>query len=702
MEPSSLPSPKKRRSRLSSSTDRFKFTPKAESKKAPRLWDRKPMTPFSSRYRSHKVWKRFLASSLNHVGGDGTDYDAFLTEINESSTLRGVLRGVKRRCTAACVGVERGRSFLETKWEMEDMGARKREDCPISYSYLVAARAGLLRRREIIEDPCFIPAADDIKQDSHFEYHGCVEEQKSGDQKQFGLDFLAFQRDSTSVASRQANENELWEPQDPVKLDEQGQNIYPSTTRKSIGTLDLENLESGGQIAPDLLLDAENTFLATAKIEKVAEEAVVPLATPPSRLLFPTLEGDDADFLTDFLSQAQAKRAATKSTFPNKESENASCYGPTRSPTPRPRRVLEDLDKISPSSPRQQVSPSKLKQVPTSPSPKPPPVIDHTLETENEERVQRICGETEEDLQQPRASTPWRRSTRKIIPRTQRYTPTVPNHIPVRRSNGTEFVFLQRSEEQQLSLTTKANTRRNKGDAQFPCFVLQAINSKEYDPFSSNNGETGDPVSPKKSRRKRIRIVKKVMWDDEHLVRYEGEPCNNDEHDAEISAGNSSPKPAISQAAKREGKKRKDQGPNNTTNKGRSNKKKPAKPPASAHSNPQPAKSPIAMRRVPRLGFSDVRSTDHNNSSLALASTITTTRATEIIASPHPGTPIQRKKLALKSPKALVFKISDDRTPKTNTATATGLNGSSAPTTRAAARKFGGSCLPRHTRRSKV
>ncbi|KLJ09424.1 hypothetical protein EMPG_15159 [Blastomyces silverae] len=146
MEPSFLPSPKRRGTRLSSSTDRFKFTPKAVSKKAPRLWDRKPMTPFNSRSSSHKVWKRFLASSFNNVGGYGADHDVFLTEINDSSTLRGVLRGVKRRCTAACVGVERGRSFLETKWEMEDIGARKRENRYISYPYLVAARASLLRR----------------------------------------------------------------------------------------------------------------------------------------------------------------------------------------------------------------------------------------------------------------------------------------------------------------------------------------------------------------------------------------------------------------------------------------------------------------------------------------------------------------------------------------------------------------------------
>ncbi|PGG99403.1 hypothetical protein GX51_06337 [Blastomyces parvus] len=676
MEPSFLPSPNRRRSRRLSSTDRFKFTPKAVSKKAPRLWDRKPMTPFNSRSRSHKVWKRFLASSFDDVGGYGADHDAFFTEINSSSTLRGVLRGVKRRCTAACVGVERGRSFLETKWEMEDMGARKRKCVPRME----------VCECEIIEDPCIIPDADDIKQHNHTE----GVEQKSADQNELGLNLLGGQHDSTSAVSRQAHENELWDPENPAKLDEQSLDAYPSVMRESTGMLDLENLEPGDQAAPNLLLDAENTNLATAKIEKAAEEAVVPSTIPPSRLLYPTLQGDDVDFLTDFLSQAQAKRAA-KSTLASKESENANGEGPARSPTPRARRVLEDLDKNSPSSPRQQVSPSKLRQVPTSPSPKPPLAIDHELEIDNEEQAQSIRSETEEDLQQPRAGTPWRRSTRKIVPRTERYTPTVPNQIPVRRSNGTEFVFLQRSEEQQRSLTTKANTRRNKGDAQFPCFVLEAINSKEYEPFGVNNEETRDPVSPKKSHRKRIRIVKKVTWDDEHLVRYEGELYNNDEQNGEISKENYSLKPAISQAAKRERKKRKDQGLNNSTT------SKSSQPPASTHSDPQPAKSPTATKRVPRLGFSDARSTNHNDNGLAARPT-TSTRNAEKLTSSHPGTPIPRKKLAPKSPKTIVFKVSDDRTPKTAGLSTVVATRSSVPTTRAAARKFGGSCLPRHTR----
>lgn len=50
------------------------------------------------------------------------------TEINESRSA-GLLRGVKRRCLGVEAienGGERGRSFLETKWESE-IGRRRRE-----------------------------------------------------------------------------------------------------------------------------------------------------------------------------------------------------------------------------------------------------------------------------------------------------------------------------------------------------------------------------------------------------------------------------------------------------------------------------------------------------------------------------------------------------------------------------------------------
>ncbi|KKZ61889.1 hypothetical protein EMCG_03588 [[Emmonsia] crescens] len=564
---------------------------------------------------------------------------------------------------------------------------------------------------ESVEDTYTVIDTDGIKPNKPVEEQQSAEP-KAVDESELSLDVVVGQYhhpellDDTPLVSCQSLGNDLWDPEDPAKLDGQDIDVAPPAMQEQTGTLDPENLEFGEDITlvTSPLLRAESALLTTANIDNATKEAVTPLAIPTSRLLFPTLEGDDADFITDFLSQAQAKRAAAKSAMPSNESENASWEDPAPSPTPRARRVLEDLDKNSPSSPRQQVSSSKPRQPPVSPSPKTPPAIDPEQgEIEQEEQGQEIREETE-DQQQPRVATPWRRSTRKNFSRTQRHTPTVPNHIPVRRSNGTEFVFLQRSEEQQLSLTTKANTRRNKGDAQFPCFVLQAINAKEYDPSGNSNGDTGGPASPRKSPRKRIRIVKKVMWDEEHLVQYEGETYENEEQSMEIGQGSHSPKPAISQPAKRE-RKKKNQDPNTTSNS--DDKSKLNKQPVSTQSDPQPAKSPTVMKKVRKLGFSgnsDPSKINHTSTTAATAPASTKiSTATRKIASSHPGTPIQRKKLA---PKSIVFKVSDDRASKISIAATTGSTttstGNAAPTTRAAAKKFGSSCLPRNTGRTRM
>ncbi|OAX79732.1 hypothetical protein ACJ72_05943 [Emergomyces africanus] len=659
------------------------------SKKAPRLWDRKPMTPFNSRSRSHKVWKRFLASTSSDIGGNGVDHDTFFTEINNSSAHRGILRGVKRRCTAACVGVERGRSFLETKWEAEDMGTRKRKYAPLTEDC----------RWESVENTYPVSDTDDIEPNKHVEEQQKTE-QKVVDQNELGLDWLTGQHGKTRLVSCQTLGIYSQDPEDP-ELDDM--DVDHPAIQEQTETLSPEEFKFGDLATTVTLLEAENAFITTAKIKKAAEEAVTPLAIPPSRPLFPTLEGDDADFITHFLSQAQAKRAAAKSGPPGNESENASWEDPARSPTPRTRRVLQDLDKnSSPSSPRQQQSPSKRRQTSISPSTKPPSAIEsEEEEIEPSGHAKVIEVETEVDPHQPRAGTPRRRSTRKNLSRTQRHTPTVPNHIPVRRSNGTETTVVP---------DYQANTRRNKGDAQFPCFVLQAINAKEYDPFVSSNGETGGPVSPRKSPRKRIRIVKKVMWDDEHLVQYEGETYDNinDEQSVEIDSGGHSPKPVISQPTKME-KKKKNSDPNHTS-KSSNNKSKPDKQPLTTHSDLRLVKSPMVTRKVRKLG--ETNSLSLNSVALPSATAAPAPPSTRISTSTrkissHPGTPVQRKKLAPKSPKAIVFKVSDDRTPKisavaTTARSTTTVPGSAAPTTRAAAKKFGGSCLPRHTGRTKV
>lgn len=65
----------------------------------------------------------------------GDEEDELVTEIN-SSASKGLARGVKRRCldtngpgVATAGEIERGRSFLETKWELET--TRRREELSV-------------------------------------------------------------------------------------------------------------------------------------------------------------------------------------------------------------------------------------------------------------------------------------------------------------------------------------------------------------------------------------------------------------------------------------------------------------------------------------------------------------------------------------------------------------------------------------------
>lgn len=132
-------------SKMKSEQDRFRFTPTKILPKVPHVWERKPSTPFMARPKSRKVWKRFRSSfsstkqlkQLTASHGDSVYHDAYdyyeglQTEINVAKSF-GFLRGVKRLCLqlgdddTVDGDSDRGRSFLETKWE-EDVVRRKRE-----------------------------------------------------------------------------------------------------------------------------------------------------------------------------------------------------------------------------------------------------------------------------------------------------------------------------------------------------------------------------------------------------------------------------------------------------------------------------------------------------------------------------------------------------------------------------------------------
>lgn len=174
---------------------------------------------------------------------------------------------------------------------------------------------------------------------------------------------------------------------------------------------------------------------------------------------------DDTAYLNDFLTRARAKKVAQAASSTEKMDPLAS------SPAKNTRQAIANLS-------TKPVSPSAA--------------------TEPELRPGKILEDTMIDDQ---ATSPCRRSSRPRFPKPLKsIAPAIPNTIPVRRSNGTEFIFLPRSEAMQISLDTRTNTQRNKGEAVPPVVRLESLSTGE--------------ISPIKERKKSSKTKKMVKWDE--------------------------------------------------------------------------------------------------------------------------------------------------------------------------------------------
>lgn len=279
----------------------------------------------------------------------------------------------------------------------------------------------------------------------------------------------------------------------------------------------------------DLAVEAQGGQVAAEVRELIAKKESNLVR---SALRMNSLDGEDAALLSEFLSRAQAKRAANAAMAGVGKSEvrQRKEGQVTSSPAVQSRRALEELDVNSPSMKSSTSTPVKTDKVPESPDVGAP--IDDANQLASSPTVAR------------------RRSSRtKPTEQTRSLRPAVPNQIPVRRANGTEFVFLQRTEAQELALTTRKNTRRNKGNALLPRYLLQAIIKQERkdettQPFAQIEGQD----EPRQSRKHATR-PKQVCWKEDQLVEYAPEKRS--------SPASESPSPSKKKASssRREGSK---------------------------------------------------------------------------------------------------------------------------------------------------
>lgn len=214
---------------------------------------------------------------------------------------------------------------------------------------------------------------------------------------------------------------------------------------------------------------------------------------------------DNTNLLMDFLSRAQAKKAAKD----DRSNVSARMFPPRLSP----RAALADIT----------LSPPQTTEVANRPGTSPLKqrlngLDDHDDDEEAEEEEEDGAeGDDEDDdgdegdegdekLEGAAIETgSCRRSTRTRFSRPAKTAAMT--RIPIRRADGTEPIVLQRSEAQELATLTRANTRRNKGQAKPPKLTLKRLPAVEADEVT---------VAPSRAERDMVRAV---GWD-KKLVYY--------------------------------------------------------------------------------------------------------------------------------------------------------------------------------------
>ncbi|KAI2684553.1 hypothetical protein DTO013E5_2966 [Penicillium roqueforti] len=605
------PSPQACSSATNSTESSFSFTPIKALSALPRLWDRKPSTPVRAGDKTRKLWKRIRFPFTSMV----TTTEVQTTGVGASKNSD-YQRGVKRLCVDS-TGVDqdteaerRGRSFLETKWEMQ--ASRKRRKMP----------------------------------EFDFNIHD------EGSQEVFS--FTANQPKETpndavgDVATNAAPQSlsDLWKTsKTPVYNDAVATDL--NLTASDAKTAQDVQSRSCSQDAPIVIdntgVDNTNFVSTTESVQALTQEQEVKLVRSALRS---SLDGENAELLNDFLSRANAKRAA-KATHPGDAKSTEMGSSPEESPevkcsTPPPRRVLEELTTNSPSPVKLQFSPSK-----------------YDVKRGADGAGERGDIITKEDIipkeimgEQAPASPACRRSTRtKGV-----NAPSMRNTISFRRAKGTEFVFQQRTESQQMAMATKRNTRLNKGKAVTPIVILQALaqqpSEEELLPCNlQNEGSSHQDTNTGALAKSR----KQVSWNEERMAEYEEyrEPMDDqeDEEEGDRCTNDVGATPRPQAESKRSAKKAESghRSSRSQTQKADANADSGA---TASGSTPTTAAATVTprSRRVRRLGDSGILGSGPPVKT-ASRSTSKPPAASSIVAAAAPSTPTKgRRKLTPKSP----------------------------------------------------
>ncbi|KAJ5983425.1 hypothetical protein N7481_005524 [Penicillium waksmanii] len=600
---------------LADSTDdnSFRFTPIKAIRALPRLWERKPATPFKGGLKPRKLWKRFQTSFSNMQTLQDTtaiiESDALQTAINTSQDSNYV-RGTKRMRVGSeetqnhTEAPQAGRSFFETKWDSE--AARKKRKLPDS----------------------LFDIFDEKKQNTPLfagsQFDGPAENTSANE---IGKHLENVNMDFATATSSRPLEMLQGPSRTPVYQDDaHAESSEPSGSESMAAVGEASSLAAEEQSA-DVVED-----LQSEKNSRSGTDTHQGLRSA----LRSSLDGEDAELLNDFLSKAKAKRAAkatlmnaqephvdaTEKSSSSEDSPEAECV------TPRSRRALEDLDTNSPSPVKVQVSPSKKG------------------ETVHDDETREIVAKKDlQDDEQAPASPAYRRSSRVKAPPAE--APVAPNAISLRRAKGTEFVFLQRTETQELALATKRNTRNNRGKSVMPKYVLEAM-SQQNEPSEATESDRPGRKDRKDNSYRQSR--KNVSWNEERLAEFEDEVQSSESQEEEVGAISKNDVGGTSRA--RSGAKKTEKKAVSSSRSSRSQVQQETRDDcADAASGPTTSTSAAPRsRRVRRLGESTMTSSTPMKTGSGRISK-PPVASTPAVAAVGPSTPTKgRRKLVPKSP----------------------------------------------------
>ena len=265
-----------------------------------------------------------------------------------------------------------------------------------------------------------------------------------------------------------------------------------STERQDIKSLVTSVPEQDCTSNPETIIESQGWDVSrppaditpnTLDISRSNAQASPSVTGPCPEVRIGTRLSEDTNMLKDFLDRVKAKKAARSADI----SEAIPPLSP--SPSKSPRKVLAAVDRNLPSPKRSQ----EIANRPGTPPGK------HILESSD-------LDELDDGAVEPAS---FRRSARVRLPAPSKLARGTPSLIPVRRPTGSEPVVLQKSEAQELAITTRNNTRRNKGRSKPVDLTLQALAEETMQlDLPVTNGREG---------------AKQVVWDETLVYHLEGE-----------------------------------------------------------------------------------------------------------------------------------------------------------------------------------